>query len=89
MASVTAPVSSVGADGQATVSVTYDDVTRAISQVSWVVLSGVVEAVTVSQAGKPDVVTNNLQASGSKNVSPVAGYTIDAASVAVSWRSVV
>jgi len=86
MATASVEVSATG--GAITATITYDDATLLISQVSWTVLSGTIQSVTVSQPGKPDVTSTNLRASGSKNVNKNAGYTIDAASIAVQWESV-
>lgn len=88
MAAVTTQITVVEGGNAATASVTYDDVSRAITQVAWTIVSGTLLSVTVSQAGKPDVTTTNLRASGSKAINKNAGYTIDAASIATVWSSV-
>jgi hypothetical protein len=56
------------------ITVTFDDVTGAISRLDWTVAAGVL-TVTISQTGKADIV-RTMTTAGGINVPPGQGYTL-------------
>jgi hypothetical protein len=91
MAAVTREIARMGDPGTpgsvaATLSITYDDVSKVVSQVAWTVAVGTL-TLTLHQSGKQDLVISR-SSSGSQALP--AGYTLDTLNQAqfeISWSS--